>query len=307
LKGLVTLITLSPIFNRDAIYPLIRLASTVVIAAFLSAHATPAQTPSPGQAKSTPSIQDNSFLIEEAYNQERGTVQHISLFARQRDGGWQYSFTQEWAIFSQKHQFSYTLLVGHIVRSNSSSETETETAIGDVALNYRYQLVGDGNSRLAVAPRFSVELPAGDETRGLRAGGAGIQVNVPVSIVLHDKLITHLNAGTTYFPSARSRSREEASLHGYNLGESLIWQVHKRFNLMLESVYARADFVAGEHRAGHEYLFVLNPGFRWAYNFASGLQIVPGVALTFGIGPSRGERGLLLYLSFEHAFKKHKG
>jgi hypothetical protein len=31
-------------------------------------------------------IQDNSFLIEEAYNQEDGVVQHISVFQRDSDG-----------------------------------------------------------------------------------------------------------------------------------------------------------------------------------------------------------------------------
>ena len=32
-------------------------------------------------------LEDNSFLIEEAYNQERGVVQHISNFARVRGSG----------------------------------------------------------------------------------------------------------------------------------------------------------------------------------------------------------------------------
>jgi hypothetical protein len=39
-------------------------------------------------------IQDNSFLIEEAYNQEPGVVQHITTLRRQ-DRSWFYSFTQE--------------------------------------------------------------------------------------------------------------------------------------------------------------------------------------------------------------------
>jgi hypothetical protein len=41
---------------------------------------------------------------------------------------------------------------------------------------------------------------------------------------------------------------------------------------------------------------------RWAFNFKSGLQVVPGVAVPFGVGSSAGERGLFLYLSFEHPF-----
>ncbi len=45
--------------------------------------------------KETP-IQDNSFLVEEAYNQEAGVVQHISTFTRyQESKDWIYTFTQE--------------------------------------------------------------------------------------------------------------------------------------------------------------------------------------------------------------------
>ncbi|HUS20121.1 MAG TPA: hypothetical protein VMZ25_10765, partial [Terriglobales bacterium] len=44
-----------------------------------------------------PAIEDNSFLIEEAYNQEHGVVQHIQSFTRTWNSqDWVYSFTQEW-------------------------------------------------------------------------------------------------------------------------------------------------------------------------------------------------------------------
>jgi hypothetical protein len=49
---------------------------------------------------------------------------------------------------------------------------------------------------------------------------------------------------------------------------------------------------------------LLSPGIRWAYNFKNGLQIVPGVAVPFGVGPSSGEKGVFLYLSFEHPYRK---
>jgi hypothetical protein len=39
---------------------------------------------------------------------------------------------------------------------------------------------------------------------------------------------------------------------------------------------------------------------RWAHNFTNGLQIVPGVSVPMGAGPSAGERGVIFYLSFEH-------
>ena len=56
-------------------------------------------------------IQDNSFLIEEAYNQEFGFVQHISNFIYLADSrDWAYTFTQEWPITGIRHQLSYTLI-----------------------------------------------------------------------------------------------------------------------------------------------------------------------------------------------------
>jgi len=54
-----------------------------------------------------------------------------------------------------------------------------------------------------------------------------------------------------------------------------------------------------------EALYV-SPGIRWSYDFKNGLQIVPGVAFPIGLGPSGGEHGFLLYLSFEHPFRKTK-
>ena len=48
----------------------------------------------------------------------------------------------------------------------------------------------------------------------------------------------------------------------------------------------------------------MSPGVRAAFDLPSGLQIVPGVAVPFGVGPSDGERGVFVYLSFEHPFRK---
>jgi hypothetical protein len=48
----------------------------------------------------------------------------------------------------------------------------------------------------------------------------------------------------------------------------------------------------------------ISPGIRWAYNFPSGLQIVPGIAVPLGVGSSKGEKAIFLYLSFEHPFAK---
>jgi hypothetical protein len=69
----------------------------------------------------SPEIQDNSFLVEEAYNQEFGVVQHIQTLQRVWDSNdWVYTFTQEWPVdASPRHQLSYTLTALQLRRASS--------------------------------------------------------------------------------------------------------------------------------------------------------------------------------------------
>src|SRR5688500_14815818 len=81
-------------------------------------------------------IRDNSFLIEEAYNQPWGVVQHVSTFQRVRGAfGWGATFTQEWPAPSERHQLSYTIPI-----QRSMTLTGEHTGMGDIVLNYRYQV-----------------------------------------------------------------------------------------------------------------------------------------------------------------------
>ena len=249
----------------------------------------------------TPPIQDNSFLVEEAYNQEFGVVQHIQTFQRLWNSkDWAYTFTQEWPVdASPRNQLSYTLVSLH-----SGEHPETSGGVGDFVLNYRYQALGSGKAKLAFSPRVSVLLPTGDYRRARGAGSTGIQTQLPVSLVVTKKLVAHWNAGATLIPNARNDSGARAATFGYNLGQSFVWLVHPRFNFFLETVFYRYEDVIAPRRTQWSSTLLLNPGIRWAYNFKSGLQIVPGVALPFGAGPSSGEKGVFLYLSFEHPYRK---
>ena len=129
-------------------------------------------------------IEDNSFLIEEAYNQEPGVVQHIFTAAYTKSGrthGWGFNFTQEWPVFSQDHQFSYTIPSFHQVEDGSRV-----SGVGDILLNYRYQLLYEGDSKPAVAPRFSLILPTGNRKKGTGNNVVGYQLNLPVSKEITD-------------------------------------------------------------------------------------------------------------------------
>jgi hypothetical protein len=238
-----------------------------------------------------PPIQDNSFLVEEAYNQDPGVVQHIQTFMRStRRDEWLYTFTQEWPVPGITHQLSYTL---------AFQRTGGTARPADALVNYRYQLAGDAEARFACAPRVSVTLPEGDEKAGTGSGSAGIQTLVPVSVVLGPKWVSHSNAGWTIVPSARNGAGRKATTQAWNLAQSFVWLANPRFNVLLESAWARSQSVAGKGRTSRADTFLVSPGIRWAYNFRSGLQIVPGVAFPIGVGPSRGQKNVFLYLSFE--------
>jgi len=267
-------------------------ARALALAVALSCDPLAAQEPEhPGP------IADNSFLIEEAYNQEAGVVQHISTFSRPNGGGaWDYTFTQEWPFRGMKRQLSYTIPVAQADGSG--------TGVGDIALNFRYQLAGDGGDGLHVAPRATLLLPTGDERKGRGAGGLGFQGNLPLSLRPAPQLAFHANAGLTWTPHSKNALGQTARTVHANLGGSAIWLLRPDFNLMLELLWLSTEQVVGPGLRTRDESLSLNPGVRAAFNFQSGLQIVPGAAYTVGLGDSSGDDGLFLYLSFEHPFRR---
>jgi len=205
-------------------------------------------------------IQDNSFLLEEAYNQEAGVIQYINVYVRdQETGEGVFAFTNELPVGSQKHQFSYTVPI------------DSHDDIGDIALNYRYQLVGNGSTKLAIAPRLSVLLPTGEGS-----DDTGIQIGIPISRVLGPRVAAHTNLGATW-----------QNEFEFSAGQSFIYALSSHTHLMLEGVWTRSD-------SDHE--LVINPGIRWAINLSNGFQVVPGVSYAIA---RNGDNAALLYLSFE--------
>jgi hypothetical protein len=237
-------------------------------------------------------IRDNSFLLEEAYNQEAGVIQHIQAFQRMRDQSWNYTFTEEWPVPKETHQLSATVPVNHIHSDG------TETGLGDIQLNYRYQAVL--KDPIAFAPRLSLIFPTGDEEKGLGNGALGFQVNIPASIEIGDKWVTHWNLGATYTPNAKGPGGIRRDTTGFNFGASLVYLSSENFNLLVEAAGNSRESIEGDGLLRREESFFINPGMRFAVNFKSGLQVVPGIAMPIGVGPSEGEYGVFVYLSLEH-------
>jgi hypothetical protein len=176
-----------------------------------------------------------------------------------------------------------------------SAGDAVSTDLGDIALNYRYQLALRAGSPLAVAPRVSLLLPTGGPGTSL-----GLELNLPASIELSRLLVTHFNVGARWGDGAEVTGPSEAFV-----GQSLILLAHPKFNFMVEALWsAEGSPIEVLDDGGYESAFHIAPGVRGAIDFASGLQVVPGIAFPIGVGPSDGEKGIYLYVSFEHPFRR---
>ena len=248
-------------------------------------------------------IQDNSFLIEEAYNQEAGVVQHILniLHGASRHTGAEnddlsFVFTQEWPVFSQTHQLSFTLPYTFFDEAGRS-----DSGFEDIALNYRLQALFESETMPAFAPRFSLIFPTGDKERELGSGRVGYQLNLPLSKIVSDRWTVHANAGATLLPDI-----EGHDLVSYNLGASVIYAVTPRFNLMLESIGNWDEEVGDDGRTQHEAAVVIAPGLRYAFNHANDAQTVIGLTVPIGVTSAAPDVSVFLYVSFEHFFFRPK-
>jgi hypothetical protein len=250
-------------------------------------------------------IEDNSFLIEEAYNQEPGVVQHVITAAFNNDSrrrGWTFNFSQEWPVFSQDHQFSYTIPASHFVDGSDRIH-----GVGDILLNYRYQAFEEGELKPAFAPRFSLILPTGNRDRETGNGAVGFQWELPFSKKIGPRSAVHANFGLTYLPGVRARMGGSTaplsprhSLVSYNLGASGIFAVMPRFHLMLEWIGELEESIDDSGKTKREFQPVISPGFRAAVVNEDKLQVVVGAAAPLGLNRKADNYGALLYLSIEH-------
>ena len=247
-------------------------------------------------------IEDNSYLIEEAYNQEPGVVQHIFNAQYTKSGrthGWQFNFTQEWPVFSQDHQFSYTIPSYHLVDDGSRA-----SGLGDILVNYRYQLVYEGDVKPAVAPRFSLIFPTGNRKKGTGDNVVGYQINLPVSKKISDRIGLNFNLGATFLPHVKpvddDGNSAKKSLTSVNVGGSAIYALFPRFHLMLEWLGNSEQSFSDSGKRQRSFLSTLSPGFRTAIVNEDTLQIVTGAAMPIGLNRKTDNLGAFLYLSIEH-------
>ncbi len=263
-------------------------AACAMAACCLAAHPASAEEKDTRLAKG---VQDNSFLIEEAYNQEAGVVQHIATLRRQgRD--WTLNYTDEWPVRSQTHQFSYT--VPYLWLNGGGVHTQ---GFGDVLLNYRYQALMETATLPAFAPRVSLILPTGDRDKDTGNDSVGYQLNLPFSKIVSNRVTLHANAGVTSYADVAGRQPTS-----YSLGGSAIYAVTRETNLMLETLGEWNESVNGTGGIDREFTLTVLPGIRHAFNLPDDAQVVVGAGAPISFTGSRTDYGVFLYLSFEHKF-----
>lgn len=249
--------------------------------AFAQAPAPPAQVPF--------QIMDNSFFVEEAYNQEPRIFQNIFGFTRQ-SGDWQMTFTQEWPAPRMRHQLSYTL---------PAESAGSKAALGDVFLNYRFQALEEGPGRPAFAPRVSMIVPSGRVAAG--GGEGGLQINLPLSKQRGDFHFNG-NGGFTWQPRG-----ERADLVSPFLAGSVIYRLQPMLHLMLESVlgFDEGDTPPGPlSKVERTRSFTMSPGLRGGWNLAEDTQLILGAAIPITRANGESSVGVFGYVSYELPFKK---
>ncbi len=253
-----------------------------------------------------PAFEDNSFLMEEAINQDKGVMQYISdfYFDNIRGGNFLYSFNQEIPITHLKHQLNYTIFY-HVLEATPTSDQNS--GFGDINVGYRYMVFGKKDWAMVV-PGITLILPTGKSIKGQGIGGVGGQVSLAITKRLSHKLVTHYNFGYTFISQADRYTSTitgtpvlsyEKDLRYSNLGVSIFWYPARKFNLFTEFISNYLSDIKDDGSLSHTHLTTINPGFRFAIDHKF-TQIVPGISLPVVFTDGNFTRtGIFFYLSIE--------
>ncbi len=236
-------------------------------------------------------VEDNSFLIEEAYNQEEGVVQFINVFKRNsKTKDWDYTFINEIPVFSQAHQFSYEIPLSHLGEAN-------KTIISDVKFNYRREFFR--NDKVVSTGRVSLFTPTGKYKEGTGSGKFSPEISLINSVIVSDKWVQHWNIGAGYIADAKDALGNVANNTNLFAGVSNVVLITDQFNFMLETLFSSSEATVGNNLTEWGTSVVVSPSLRMAIDYKN-WQFVPGIAIPLGVGPQdKGSVEFLGYLSIE--------
>lgn len=274
----------------------------------------------PGKEGKRKHIRDNGFLVEEAFNQEPGEVQHIfnwiNLWDRTRLGqtrDFNFAYTMELPLGSQKHQFSFTAQFLTGVEKPDNEPAAQQGGVGDTFLNYRYQLLADDDF-LWCAPRASLILPTADKRFGLGLGEVGYQFGIPVSRY-GEVFDFHFNATYTITPGvslpvetqpgAPQQFSPRRDLQAYSVGASVFWKPKHDLHFFVESLAVWGEEIDGLGLRDRSTQLFVNPGLRFAI-IQDPVEWVLGVSAPIGLTRDTPQIGVFAYMSIEYSFRKKK-
>ena len=259
-------------------------------------------------------IRDNAFLVEEAFNQEPGVVQHIfnwvALFDWPQESttrNFAALYTMELPLGTQKHQFSFTTQFLTAFEKPDGGPAVQQGDVGDTFLNYRYQLLAD-DELLWCAPRFSLIVPTADERFGMGTGEVGYQFNLPISRY-GEQFDVHFNAGVTHTPDASvplfdGSASPTHDLRGYNLGASTFWKPQTYLHFFVEGLCLWGEEIDDLGRSDGVNQVFVNPGVRYAICQFEDVEWVIGAAVPVGLTEESPDVGAFFYMSIEHVFRR---
>ncbi|WP_408098048.1 hypothetical protein ACJVC5_03740 [Peredibacter sp. HCB2-198] len=241
-------------------------------------------------------IEDNSFLLEEAYNQEWGVYQFIQQYQTYNNSNnFTYAFTNEIPITDKTHQFSYGF-------GYERYDGVEHGSITDTTLSYRWQPVNrDG---ILIAERFGLVVPTGSVEKGTSAGVYGFEFVQAATITMAPQWMNHWNFGFKVLPAAKTAGVDKRrTLTTFKAGTSLIYFLSDHFNLMLEGLLESGQGIDEDGNKIVETSFTINPGFRFDWNLDwKDTQIVPGVSFPTELINGPTQQAVLVYLSIEPKF-----
>jgi membrane dipeptidase len=235
-----------------------------------AAEAASRRLKSPAPAQEPFGIIDNSFFLEEGFNQEPGTVQSIFSIQRSRHA-WETFFTQEWPLAGTAHQVSYSIPVD-------------QSGLGDVMLNYRFQAVAEGAHSPGFSPRVGLVIPKW-------GSHSAVQIALPVS----------KRAGNFYLHGNGGMTHRTDLLDGWIAG-SVVWRHSPTLNLVFEALLETIEEPAAPHTTRHSETTVV-PGLRKAWH-KDGKEFVVGLAMPITMSEDTRTPSAFVYLSCELPFKK---
>lgn len=239
-------------------------------------------------------IEDNSFILEEAYNQKPGQFQFIQAYRSYKSGKETRFISEgEMPLGSEKHQFSYQV---------TREKDEAPGSIGDTTLNYRIQSTNEPD--LLMAHRFGLILPTGSVDKESSYGVTGLKYVQATSFLLNDYWDSHLNLLFNHYPEAKVNfSDKRRTLNEYGIGSSFIYHWKDNLNFLMELTYETLEKLNLNGKKKYESAFTINPGVRTAIDLSwKETQIVPGLAFPIRFQDDHIDHGVFLYLSIEPQF-----